>query len=197
SGVSSDDDGPSGAASSGSGDPSGAASSGSGEPRSAASCGGGESGGAASSGGGESGSAASSTGSDDLGGVGGDSESPEADRGSKRSVLIVDDNQDSCTLLRMLLESIGCVVAVACSAQEALAAASSAPPDIAIIDLGLPDMRGDELVGELRSRPQLRMSRFICLSGRRESEVDWRAAGFDHFVQKPARFDVLKKLIEE
>jgi len=79
--------------------------------------------------------------------------------------------------------------------EEALAIADRRPVDIAVIDLGLPDMPGEELVGVLRGK--LEHCRFICLSGRRESEIDWRAAGFDHFVQKPARFERLKALILE
>src|SRR5690606_9657611 len=112
-----------------------------------------------------------------------------------RCVLLVDDNKDSCSLLRMLLEAIGCEAETAVSAEEALAIADRRPVDIAVIDLGLPDMPGEELVGVLRGK--LEHCRFICLSGRRESEIDWRAAGFDHFVQKPARFERLKALILE
>ena len=115
----------------------------------------------------------------------------------KRCVLLVDDNQDSCSLLRMLLESIGCDAETAVSAEEALAIAARKTIDVAIIDLGLPDMPGEELVGVLRGKAEPGACFFICLSGRRESEIDWRAAGFDHFVQKPARFEQLKKLVLE
>ena len=117
--------------------------------------------------------------------------------GAKRCVLLVDDNKDSCSLLRLLLQSIGCEAEIAGSAQEALAIVERRPVDVAIIDLGLPDMPGEELVGLLRGDARLEACRFICLSGRRESEVDWRAAGFHHFVQKPTRFERLKKLILE
>src|SRR5690606_27989557 len=112
-----------------------------------------------------------------------------------RRVLLVDDNKDSCSLLRMLLESIGQEAEIASLAEEALAIADRQRVDIAIIDLGLPDMPGEELVGVLRGK--LESCRFICLSGRRENEIDWRAAGFHHFVQKPARFERLKQLILE
>jgi len=117
--------------------------------------------------------------------------------GSKRCVLLVDDNKDSCSLLRLLLQNIGCDAEIAGSGQEALAIVEQRSVDVAIIDLGLPDMPGEELVGLLRENPKLEACRFICLSGRRESEIDWRAAGFHHFVQKPTRFDRLKKLILE
>ncbi|HEX6992973.1 MAG TPA: CheR family methyltransferase [Gammaproteobacteria bacterium] len=115
--------------------------------------------------------------------------------GSGRCVLLVDDNKDSCSLLQLLLQNIGCEAEIAGSGQEALAIVERRPVDVAIIDLGLPDMPGEELVGLLRGNARLDACRFICLSGRRESEIDWRAAGFDYFVQKPTRFDRLKTLI--
>jgi CheY-like chemotaxis protein len=115
---------------------------------------------------------------------------PQSDR-----ILLVDDNLDSCALLKMLLEAAGCEVTVAEDASAALAAADDAPPGVAVIDLGLPGMSGAELVVELKARPNLAECRFICLSGRHPSEIDWREAGFDHFLQKPARFDELRKLI--
>jgi len=111
-------------------------------------------------------------------------------------VLVVDDNRDSCTLLRLLLQSSGCEVATAESGEEALSAVDEFKPTVAVIDIGLPDIGGDVLVGALKARADLAACRFICLSGRREGEVDWRAAGFDHYVQKPARFDALKRLIQ-
>ena len=115
--------------------------------------------------------------------------------GSKRRVLIVDDNQDSCSLLSLLLQTAGCEPEIALSAEQAIAIVEQRPVDVAIIDLGLPDMPGEELVGVLKQKAGLAACRFICLSGRRESEVDWRGAGFDCFVQKPARFEKLRKLI--
>src|SRR5690606_9532912 len=117
------------------------------------------------------------------------------DRNLPARVLVVDDNRDSCTLLRLLLQNSGCEVATAGSGGEALSAVDTFKPTVAVIDIGLPDIGGDELVGALKARVDLGACRFICLSGRRESDIDWRAAGFDHFVQKPASFDSLKRLI--
>ncbi len=137
------------------------------------------------------------------GGGGGSASGPPGDGASgepgpsksTRRVLLVDDNRDSCSLMRMLLQTIGWEAEIAVSAEEALSVVERTPVDVAIIDLGLPDMSGDQLVGVLRERPNLAACRFICLSGRRENEIDWRTAGFDYFVQKPARFEQLKKLI--
>src|SRR5690606_19510477 len=144
-------------------------------------------GGTGADGSGEPGSGASS----------GDDPSHGGSAPGSRCVVLVDDNKDSCSLLRLRLQNIGGDAEIAGSAQEALAIVERRTVDVAIIDLGLPDMPGEELVGLLRGNAKLEACRFICLSGRRESEIDWRAAGFHHFVQKPTRFERLKKLILE
>jgi two-component system, chemotaxis family, CheB/CheR fusion protein len=125
-------------------------------------------------------------------------EETSADAFPQRRVLIVDDNADSCMLLQMLLETIGWEVTVAPDGPTALSAVEGdgAAPSAAIIDLGLPGMPGDELVGELKRRPDLTGCRFICLSGRSPGDIDWQAVGFDHFVRKPARFAELKEILE-
>ncbi|MBN1236942.1 MAG: response regulator [Gammaproteobacteria bacterium] len=132
------------------------------------------------------------------GGAAVEDEEPAAEEPGLRRVLIVDDNADSCALLKMLLETAGWDVAVAQDGPAALAAVEDGDgaPRAAIIDLGLPGMPGEELVSELKARPSLASCLFVCLSGRSPGEIDWKAAGFDHFVRKPARFAALKEILE-
>jgi hypothetical protein len=47
----------------------------------------------------------------------------------------------------------------------------------------------------LRERPELKLCRFICLSGRALGEREWHDLGFDHYLQKPARYEELAKLV--
>jgi two-component system CheB/CheR fusion protein len=110
-------------------------------------------------------------------------------------VLMVEDNRDALELLELLLEKSGCRVIGASDAAAAMDAARTGPVDTVILDLGLPGMSGGELLAELKTLPECAGARFICVSGRRESDVDWRALGFDHFLQKPARFDELRRLV--
>jgi DNA-binding response OmpR family regulator len=127
---------------------------------------------------------------------------PVPGRGSERGaitasfeVLLVEDDHDAATLMRLFLEKAGHSVATAASGPAALAVAANRSFDTVILDLGLPDLSGGEVLSELRKRPHLRRTRFICLSGRRERDVDWRALGFDHYLEKPASFADVARLL--
>ena len=66
-------------------------------------------------------------------------------------VLVVDDSEDQRTILRRYFERAGCRVAVASTADEAIAAYRRLPPHLAVVDLVLPGMDGWELAAQLRA----------------------------------------------
>ena len=122
------------------------------------------------------------------------SESPSrGTRGLK--VLVVDDNVDAAQMLATLLEMNGYEVAVAYDGRSALATAVQAPPDVALLDIGLPDIDGHELARRLRAMPQTTQAMLVALTGYGQAEDRQRArnAGFDHHMAKPAD---LAKLLE-
>ncbi len=110
-------------------------------------------------------------------------------------VLAVEDDEDALMLLAELLKAAGCSVRVGSDAATAMAAVKGAPVDIAILDLGLPDMSGAELRARLGAFAECSNTRFICLSGRNEQDVDWRGLGFDHFLCKPTSLEDLLALV--
>lgn len=65
--------------------------------------------------------------------------------------LLVEDEALVALIAEEALIGLGFEVEVAASGQEALAAFVRAAPDLAVIDIGLPDMRGDELANRIRS----------------------------------------------
>jgi CheY-like chemotaxis protein len=65
-------------------------------------------------------------------------------------VLVVDDHEDARTLLSYLLHVLGYDVRVAADATAALALVEAFPPDVALLDIGLPGMNGYELAAALR-----------------------------------------------
>ena len=69
-----------------------------------------------------------------------------------RRVLVVDDNRDAADSLAMLLRLAGREVAWPTTARPALAAAEADPPDIALLDLGMPKMDGYELARRVPAR---------------------------------------------
>jgi PAS domain S-box-containing protein len=126
--------------------------------------------------------------------------SPQAsDAGGALRIMLVDDNVDAAGMLAMLLEVQGYLVHVEHEPHAALAAATAAPPDVCILDIGLPDMDGNELARRLRARPGTRGAKLIAVTGYGEQrDIDASfAAGFDAFFSKPVDSDKLHRLLEE
>jgi two-component system KDP operon response regulator KdpE len=99
-------------------------------------------------------------------------------------VLIVDDEPQIVRALRTALSASGYDVATASLGREALAKASGTEPDLVILDLGLPDMDGTEVVKRLREWS----SAPIIILSVRDAQLDKVAAldaGADDYVTKP------------
>ncbi len=105
-------------------------------------------------------------------------------------VLVVDDEPQILRALRINLRARQFEVFVAASGREALATASTHPPDIVILDLGLPDLDGVEVIHGLRGWTE---APIIVLSGRSDSsdKVGALDAGADDYVTKPFAMDEL------
>ena len=65
-------------------------------------------------------------------------------------VLVVDDDHDTLEVVKQLLELAGAEVAVAASADEALATLRREPPDVLVSDIGMPGQDGYELIRRVR-----------------------------------------------
>ena len=80
-------------------------------------------------------------------------------------VLVVDDSADGAAMLADSLESMGHEVRVAHDGRAALDAAAVFHPDVAVLDIGLPEMSGYELAAHLRELPGGRAIRFVAATG--------------------------------
>ena len=114
---------------------------------------------------------------------------------SQRRLLVVDDHQDTCTGMKLMLERRGYEITLAHSAEQAVEKARSQKFDLLISDIGLPDRSGYELMRELRHSKGLRG---IALSGfGMEHDVNKaRAAGFSEHLTKPINFERLEEAIQ-
>jgi two-component system, OmpR family, KDP operon response regulator KdpE len=99
-------------------------------------------------------------------------------------VLIVEDEPALLRALRINLRARGYAVATAAAGREALAEARHHPPDAVLLDLGLPDLDGGEVIRELRGWSRAPV---IVLSGRAGSgdKIGALDAGADDYVTKP------------
>ncbi len=99
-------------------------------------------------------------------------------------VLIVEDDQGIQDVLRFLAEANGMRVVAADTCELALREAESSHPDLAIVDLGLPDSDGMQLIRGIRSRSRLPIIVLTArtLESQRRAALD---AGADDYVAKP------------
>ena len=99
-------------------------------------------------------------------------------------VLIVEDEPALLRALRINLRARGYAVATATAGREALAEARRHPPDAVLLDLGLPDLDGGNVIRELRGWSPVPV---IVLSGRAGSgdKIGALDAGADDYVTKP------------
>jgi signal transduction histidine kinase/CheY-like chemotaxis protein len=115
-----------------------------------------------------------------------------------RRILLVDDNRDAADSLALLLGMDGHEVRVAYGGHQALEAVESGfVPELAILDIGLPDLDGYDLARRLRQDPDLQRTTLVALTGWGQEEHKQRAreAGFDHHLVKPVDPDQLAAVI--
>jgi len=115
----------------------------------------------------------------------------------QRRVLIVDDDADSADLLVQLLEMRGHTVRSVNCAQQAMAEAVEFQPEVAILDVGLPDMSGYELAQLLRKCEGLAECRLIAVTGYSGDAVlaHSKTAGFDLHLVKPVDLELLARSV--
>jgi signal transduction histidine kinase/ActR/RegA family two-component response regulator len=114
-------------------------------------------------------------------------------------VLVVDDNEDAAALTAAVLRQLGHHVQTAHTATSALAVQAAWPPDVAILDIGLPDVDGYALAAAMR-RAAVKPLRLTALTGyggqagvAAHSPDD--AAAFDLHLTKPASVDDLRRAL--
>ncbi|KQQ32381.1 autoinducer kinase [Duganella sp. Leaf126] len=116
---------------------------------------------------------------------------------TRMRVLVVDDNVDAAQTLQLLLEAAGHDVVVAHTAHAALEAAQRLEPQLCLLDIGLPDLSGNDLARGLRLLPASRSATLVAVTGygRREDREASKEAGFDHYFVKPIDVDALLAVI--
>jgi PAS domain S-box-containing protein len=109
-------------------------------------------------------------------------------------ILIVDDNVDAAKTLMMVTSILGHDSMAVYSAHEALSSIESFKPNIMLIDIGLPDMNGYQLVEKLGQLPIGTSVRKIAVTGYGQPADKQRAldAGFDEHLVKPVEMEKLE-----
>lgn len=118
--------------------------------------------------------------------------------GSALCVLVVDDNDDTRELLRLLLAAKGHTVHAAASGASALRRIAELHPDLIFLDLAIPDMDGFEVAKQVRRQPRLSETKIVAITGHGDPTHRQRAryAGFDGYLVKPIDLAQIEATIE-
>ena len=113
-------------------------------------------------------------------------------------ILYVEDNDDNVYMLKNRLSRAGYTVVVATDGAQGIAMASSEQPDLILMDLTLPDIRGEEATQRIKADPTTKQIPVIALTahamaGDREKAL---AAGCDDFDTKPVEMPRLLEKIK-
>jgi two-component system cell cycle response regulator DivK len=119
-----------------------------------------------------------------------------ADGEAGMKILYVEDNDDNVYMLKNRLSRAGFSVVVATDGAQGIAMATSEQPDLILMDLTLPDIRGEEATQRIKADPATKQIPVIALTahamaGDREKAL---AAGCDDFDTKPVE---MSRLLEE
>ncbi|HEX8113745.1 MAG TPA: response regulator [Kofleriaceae bacterium] len=111
-------------------------------------------------------------------------------------MLIVDDYPGTAETAGKLLRGAGHECRSARSGAEALVVADAFEPEVAILDIGLPDIDGYALIDALRRRLAVRPPYVVAMSGRGHALTAAREIGFDECLLKPVDREQLVRVVE-
>jgi PAS domain S-box-containing protein len=122
---------------------------------------------------------------------------PSVRRPQRPGILIVDDNADAADALADWLASTGRQATSVHDVTRAMALAGQMLPGTLILDIGLPGMDGYALAQWVRRQPGLEHATLIALSGygQQADRARGMAAGFDHYLVKPADLAQLETIL--
>lgn len=113
---------------------------------------------------------------------------------STSRALIVDDSDVLRRLIEMCLRPAGFEIATASSGEEAIEVASSFHPDLILLDIGLPDMTGWDVLERLRASENSAEAKVLILSGYEDVHTEAKSQGADGALIKPFRNDELRRV---
>ena len=114
-----------------------------------------------------------------------------------RRVLIVDDDRDAAESLAAILGLAGHLTEIAHDGRKALDRARAFLPEVILLDIGLPELGGDEVARRIRGERWGEGMVLVAMTGwgHEYDRERSRAAGFRHHLIKPVRHDVLMSLL--
>lgn len=112
---------------------------------------------------------------------------------AKRPILVVDDDKDSRSMAKMILESRGYEVELASGGAEALEKLKTMTPAVVILDIMMPEMSGYDVLVYMRQRPETQNIPVIMVTakGNPEDMIAGYQYGANYYIPKPFTTDQL------
>lgn len=113
-------------------------------------------------------------------------------------ILVIEDDETMRSALKRIFEADGFVIKMASDGSELSSALDDTPPDLILMDVGLPWMNGFELAQLLKEHKDLKKIPLVFVSGK-TSEDDMRRAfeiGADDYIKKPFEIEKLRKTVQ-
>ena len=111
-------------------------------------------------------------------------------------VLIIEDNQDTASMMELMLREWGQETRIAHDGHSALEIAENFRPEVVLLDLGLPTLHGYEVARRLREQPWAQDTFVVAITGwGREHDRQTEAAGIDVRLLKPVDPDALRTVL--
>lgn len=112
-------------------------------------------------------------------------------------ILLIDDEEFTSGLIKSYLEKRGYEVAMAHSGKDGMSAYPKENPDLVLLDLGLPDMNGREILKDIKAKmPKIKV---MVISAYKEQHIrdDIAKLGADYYLVKPFTTQKLYETVQE
>jgi len=116
---------------------------------------------------------------------------------ARERILVVDDDCATADTLALLIETLGCEAKAVYNGLDAVQQVVEFQPDMALIDIGMPERDGYDTVAGIRQQPGGTHVILVAVTGWSREEDKRRAyeAGFDLHITKPMRVETLRELL--
>ncbi len=117
----------------------------------------------------------------------------------RKRILITEDIPDLRTLLKTVVESLGCECLLASNGKEAVDMAAAELPDLIMMDMVMPEMDGFQATRLIRQNPKTSFIPILAVTalGTHKNREDILQCGCDDYIVKPFKFEQLIPRIEK
>jgi CheY-like chemotaxis protein len=114
-----------------------------------------------------------------------------------KKVLLVEDNEDTRRMMRLIIELNGYEVVEATNGIEAIDVAESQHPDLIFMDVGLPRLDGVAAIRTIKSLNSCSQTPVCVITALKEASQSALDAGCQEVISKPVNFDVVERILSQ